>query len=84
MWWMLAAQLCMAAVSQGQSSAAGEAQYKADKKWKKYQNTMLALSTAQTQNAITTNVTQTTLASATQAGSISRRSTSCSAMISGW
>lgn len=67
MWWMLAAQAGMAAISAGQSSAASEAQYKADKKWKKYQNTMLALSAAQTQNAITTNVTQTTLASATQA-----------------
>lgn len=67
MWWMLAAQVGMSALSQGQSSAASEAQYKADKKWKKYQNTMLALSSAQSQNAVTTNVTQATLASATQA-----------------
>lgn len=67
MWWMLAGQLALSAVDRGMSSAASEAQYKADKKWKKYQNTMLALSAAQSQNAVTTNVTQQTLASATQA-----------------
>lgn len=67
MWWMLAAQVGMSAVSHGMSSAASEAQYKADKKWQKYQNTMLALSAAQSQNAITTNVTQATLASAAEA-----------------
>ena len=67
MWWMLAAQVGMSALQEGQNSATSEAQYKADKKWKKYQNTMLGLSAAQSQNAITTNVTQTTLASATEA-----------------
>ena len=67
MWWMLAAQAGMAALSYGQSSATSETQYKADKKWKKYQNTMLALSAAQSQNAITTNQSQATMASAVEA-----------------
>jgi hypothetical protein len=67
MWWMLAAQLGMSIASNAAQAGANSAQYKADKKWQKYKNTMLSLSAAQSQNAVTTNITQETLASAVQA-----------------
>lgn len=55
MWWAVAANVGMNMLSAGQSYAADKAQYKASKAWQAYSNTMVRLSDAVNQNAITTN-----------------------------
>lgn len=73
MWWMLGAQVGLAALSANAAGAASEQQYKANKKWQKYENTMLRLSDAQNQNAITQNQTYATMASAAAALEIDKQ-----------
>lgn len=67
MWWMLAAQVGMSSVSAFAGHQQSKEQYKVEKKWQKYRNTMSMLSAAQTQNAVTTNQTMATIESAAQA-----------------
>lgn len=58
MWWMLAAQAAATVASSAMAASAKGEQAKVDKKMLKYENTMLAISAAQSQNAITTNLVQ--------------------------
>lgn len=55
MWWAFAAQTAMNFIGAEASYQADKAQWKAQTAWKKYQNTMVNLSNAINQNAITTN-----------------------------
>lgn len=57
MWWMFAAQSAMALTSAAAGHAASSEQASAGRKWQKYQNAMTMLSAANSQNAITDNVT---------------------------
>ena len=55
MWWMLAAQVGMSALGAASQYSADKAANKAQRAWQQYSNTMLRLSDAVSQNAITTN-----------------------------
>lgn len=63
MWWMMAAQAGIALASQAMQTSAGSEDAKISKKVQKYKERMQALSAATSQNAITTNLTQTMLES---------------------
>lgn len=67
MWQMLAAQTLMNFASAGSKYKAAKQQYKAEKAFQDYRNTMTRLSDAQSQNAITTNETMSNAAFARQA-----------------
>jgi hypothetical protein len=81
MWWAIAANVGMNMLSAGQSYKADKAQYKASKAWQAYSNTMVRLSDAVNQNAITTNTLMAGDAFAEQALQIKRGSTMASAQV---
>ena len=74
MWWMLAAQTGMNFLQAGMQYDADKQQHKAQVAWQKYSNTMVRLSDAMNQNAITTNELLTQEAFANEAMKIKRGS----------
>lgn len=72
MWWMMAAQAGMAIGKTLLSRDAAGTSAKVNRKYEKYKNTMAALSAAQSQNAITTNLTQAMVSNADEALDIER------------